>query len=617
VAEGRNIRAGDNHNLLSNRTVGDPHPQYAKRSGGTITGGMTVGCPFIVAGDSSWLGVPETGKGCVEFRNSSGDVHYRYFNQDTSLPIGVLQYGHTFVGNVSIETSLGSGQFHTIGGTLTGGSAYFNAGESVGFSIGAGAATYLALTGAATVFYPGARRNLNLSDSHDLTVQAATRMIGSFRVSSKTITLEGQLMSEDVDILGKSIVKMESEGVGEFNEVWLHEFVGDTYTDITTDAQTPGGSRDIYLNDDDWVYVGYDKPFEGVRFTLTTLPSGNVWGGSMSVQISVGHPTGWGSSGSGAAWVDGTNLLQQDGDVTWLNFGVGASSHFPPIVTTHPWNLQAPDAGTNPAPPGGSQYWMRIRRDQPAGITLPAIGQIQVLPSRPEIHSMLADTLLAAGDDNILIDLINSGDSDILFKDDSLGEFVFPAVLLETTGPVYTDITAEAKSSTVDVSMYVANGDAVLVGSPTPFGGIRFAHNTLASASITPLIQYSTNGVPAFRTFGSFLGSPATDGTVGHTQDGDITWVRKDVHDVLSALNWESATIDGKDMYWVRIERQNASGITVPIEDNMSMLTFADDRVLTGAGDWSLAQNDTTRAWYDKFATSDSDTVNAGRWRLM
>ena len=67
------LNVGSRHSLLSGLTIGDDHPQYARRigaviSGGlTVTGGITSDCPVVITGDCTNVLQVKKASGAISF----------------------------------------------------------------------------------------------------------------------------------------------------------------------------------------------------------------------------------------------------------------------------------------------------------------------------------------------------------------------------------------------------------------------------------------------------------------------------------------------------------------------------------------------------------------------
>lgn len=107
--------------------------------------------------------------------------------------------------------------------------------------------------------------------------------------------------------------------------------------------------------------------------------------------------------------------------------------------------------------------------------------------------------------------------------------------------------------------------DYILIGNQSPFTGLKFQFNTLASANCQLKLEYlDGNGF-----WDVFL---PTDGTMGFTQDGNITWTFDDV------LNWMPYQVnDDENMYWIRIQRLISSDdlATSPVVGQVQINTAA------------------------------------------
>ncbi len=158
----------------------------------------------------------------------------------------------------------------------------------------------------------------------------------------------------------------------------------------------------------------------------------------------------------------------------------------------------------------------------------------------------------------------------------ALGETAFTAssVVLGVAPPMYGVLTADrvytgadgalaedttdaASATTADVALFGTNGFACYLGCKRPFQAACFALSTLSSASITPTFQYWNGSAWATLT--------VVDNTSGMQQSDIITWT--------PPADWGTGYKDGggtafaalERLYYIRIARSNASGITPPV----------------------------------------------------
>jgi len=103
----------------------------------------------------------------------------------------------------------------------------------------------------------------------------------------------------------------------------------------------------------------------------------------------------------------------------------------------------------------------------------------------------------------------------------------------------------------------------IVIGNQAPFTALRMIFNTPASANCLLQFEYlDANG------FWDLF--PVTDGTIGMTQSGDITWTFD------AAINWAPFIVKGiENQYWIRIKRLASSDVVVtnPFVDNVRINT--------------------------------------------
>jgi len=125
---------------------------------------------------------------------------------------------------------------------------------------------------------------------------------------------------------------------------------------------------------------------------------------------------------------------------------------------------------------------------------------------------------------------------------------------------VFTDVTAALAGAAVDVTLFEAEGDYLLVGHAIPFDALAVVLGTNASADITATFQYLDNN-NQWTTFA------VTDGTTGFTGNGTISWVAE-----TTTPNWWPNTVNGiENVFWMRIKRTVAALVTAPIEDTIKI----------------------------------------------
>jgi hypothetical protein len=351
-------------------------------------------------------------------------------------------------------------------------------------------------------------------------------------------------------------------------------------------------NANIFDEDTDSIIVGSTTPFDRIVVTLETLAGSSIYGTPATQYSRVA--TGWVNF---TPTVDGTTGFTSEG-----TFELDAAAM---LAAGSPWAPRAPYQG----PVGASVlYWVRINRNEAVIGTEPVIGTLSLreypIPLAA-IHGMEADTFLAAHDDNIIIDVINTSVIDVEVHNDSLGLAFCDSGLIETTGPIYTDITSSLRDPGTHTTMFVSNGDRVYIGHSSRFGGIRVDLQLNSTHDIQPTFEYSQGG-GVWKFFG------AVDNTNGFTAGlNDITWIRSQLEDAFGNLDWEQDTVDGNTMFWIRITRTAVTVTGGPTDDTFRLLTIPEDRILTGMGDFTLPPNNAGRVWYDK------DAETTGRWRWL
>jgi hypothetical protein len=135
----------------------------------------------------------------------------------------------------------------------------------------------------------------------------------------------------------------------------------------------------------------------------------------------------------------------------------------------------------------------------------------------------------------------------------------FPDHVYMGTDAAQVDKTSQAANSPpADLPLFAANGDALYVGSRYQFTGMVAALSTLASATITPSVKYWNGSAWA-------AVSGLSDQSVGFTKNERITWTLP--------ADWERSNKDASGaalgakerLYYIRISRGNAAGITTPV----------------------------------------------------
>lgn len=117
-------------------------------------------------------------------------------------------------------------------------------------------------------------------------------------------------------------------------------------------------------------------------------------------------------------------------------------------------------------------------------------------------------------------------------------------------GAVYTDI------STGSNTIFAANADIVYVGATAVYGTINIALDTPASVSVSPTFFYWSGA--------AWTQIYPDDGTAGFTQSGQVMIIGQ------TGNNWASSTINAVPAYYVKIVRNAATVVTVPVEGGIS-----------------------------------------------
>ena len=136
------------------------------------------------------------------------------------------------------------------------------------------------------------------------------------------------------------------------------------------------------------------------------------------------------------------------------------------------------------------------------------------------------------------------------------GTFVDMQNATTTDSGVETNRTAAFTSISVDVTIFPADNDDVIIGDPAKFEEIEFILDTVASgAGINPVFEFSTGVAGGATTYSTF--SP-TDGTNGMRDSGIIIFSDDDIPSWAVGVNAE---------FSIRITRTRNNLSTVPIED--------------------------------------------------
>jgi hypothetical protein len=134
-----------------------------------------------------------------------------------------------------------------------------------------------------------------------------------------------------------------------------------------------------------------------------------------------------------------------------------------------------------------------------------------------------------------------------------------------------TDITADAEDPGVDVGIFSAVSDYIIIGHESPYYRIAVTLDTPASASIDPTFEYLDR-------FGTWTSFTPTDGTSGFTANGTISWVlQTDMRDWAprdisenTSVHVPPDSVHGTETkFWMRIRRNTETLVTTPIEDSL------------------------------------------------
>lgn len=131
------------------------------------------------------------------------------------------------------------------------------------------------------------------------------------------------------------------------------------------------------------------------------------------------------------------------------------------------------------------------------------------------------------------------------------------------------DETADAASvGTGDITLFTANNHALYIGSRYKFSQIVAALSTLASASITPTVQY-WNGNAWTNVTG------LTDNSTGFSENDTIKWTLP--ADWVRSFKDASGAVlaDRTPLYYIRIARTNAAAITAPVGTMVRLIPAA------------------------------------------
>jgi hypothetical protein len=125
----------------------------------------------------------------------------------------------------------------------------------------------------------------------------------------------------------------------------------------------------------------------------------------------------------------------------------------------------------------------------------------------------------------------------------------------EETGPAFTDTTMAFSDTGTDVQIFAADDDRIYVGHDTVFEAIAVLLAIVSSADIAAVFEY-WNG-------SAWTALTVTDGTIGFTQNGDITFTVPG--------DWASVDVNGSTKFYVRIQRTENTVVTPPTEDTIKI----------------------------------------------
>lgn len=294
----REMHVGDDHDLLSERHIGDPHPQYVRVKGSNIR----IRRPLCFSEPATFnAGIWSHTENQVA-DDPDGDVEW--LGNDTTAHRMLLDAsdGSNFWGNLNFEARPGSTQ------------------QALGHH--------------------------------------------SFALNTKRLTAVDTpyTVEQGVD-LGLIVTEIPRVAVN-FDAVYNAE-VGVFFTDITTAAQTPGGSQVVMQDINHYLYFGHSEPFEVIHITLTQNSSVVCWSPSIAMQY--GSQDGWRNFGS-VTEVPTLGRFTSDSVLTW-----DSRLMFQPTATL-PSREWSPTTTFFSATP---RYWVRIRRTTNAGgTTRPEIGTL-------------------------------------------------------------------------------------------------------------------------------------------------------------------------------------------------------------------------------------------------
>jgi hypothetical protein len=159
-------------------------------------------------------------------------------------------------------------------------------------------------------------------------------------------------------------------------------------------------------------------------------------------------------------------------------------------------------------------------------------------------------------------------------------------VIVETSGPTFTDRTAEARlEGGTAFNLLAATTENVFVGYDDTFNAIRFKKGT-GGTTVTITVEY-WNGSAWTAVSG------LADGTSGFSADGELTWTRP------TRAAWAKNTVNGgPSMYHVRVKTSTTPGVTPTAEFFTINWTIYDGSVATNEKVYKSIGENGTEAIY-------------------
>ena len=144
----------------------------------------------------------------------------------------------------------------------------------------------------------------------------------------------------------------------------------------------------------------------------------------------------------------------------------------------------------------------------------------------------------------------------------------------------FADVTTAFNSAGTDVTIFDTDADYIYIGDAATFSDISVVLTTAASnPGVKPTFEFSA-GASSWTSFG------ANDGSNGFRVNGVIAW------NVSDLSGWATDTVNGvASKYWIRIQRNQASLSTAPIED---LIQIASGIQYTWDEDGNIIVNSTT-----------------------